>query len=226
LVLAAAVNMDAKVRSCAPRAWDALAVLRQDQPIRLCVPMPMPGACSSSARGAQAWPSAPILPNAAGAKSRFPKAFLITPMLPLDDWRGFAPPNHPTRALPWTRQRPKGLCKPRPGALRPWQNGCRSPPLRTKRAMAIPALHSCPAPKVCGPGTPSTWRGGSEGRRPSDLLPRKQLGNQEGPSAFGGVRSGEGQSPSPGVPPPMQCEPAHCPEPPKAGQHPAFSRQS
>ena len=27
----------------------------------------------------------------------------------------------------------------------------------------------CPAPTDCGPGAPSPWRGGSEGRRPSDL---------------------------------------------------------
>jgi len=27
----------------------------------------------------------------------------MTAVLPLQHWRGFAPPNHPTRALPWTR---------------------------------------------------------------------------------------------------------------------------
>ena len=79
-------------------------------------------------------------------------AFPMTSVLPLEHWSN-----------------QEGLCKPQLGAGRRSQNGCRGPLLRTAGVLPVLATPSCRAPTDCGRGTPSTSRGGSEGRRPSDL---------------------------------------------------------
>ena len=74
---------------------------------------------------------------------------------------GGAPP------LQATPPKARGLWKPPLGTGPHRQNGHQNPLLRPQDVPRGAAYACCLAPIACGPGAPSTWQGGLEGRRPS-----------------------------------------------------------